>query len=48
MKQLKQQFLGISDALGFENLTFDTHQVVFAGGTALAKSNIKILRRALI
>ncbi|MEC6823488.1 hypothetical protein VXS02_08600 [Photobacterium piscicola] len=40
MKQLKQQFLGISDALGLENLTFDTHQVVFAGGTALAKSNI--------
>ncbi|MFA0338110.1 nucleotidyl transferase AbiEii/AbiGii toxin family protein [Vibrio breoganii] len=27
-----------------EKLTFETHQLVFAGGTALAKSNVKILR----
>ncbi|AEH16437.1 nucleotidyl transferase AbiEii/AbiGii toxin family protein [Shewanella baltica] len=27
-----------------EQLTFETHQMVFSGGTALAKSNVKILR----
>ncbi|NRD75438.1 nucleotidyl transferase AbiEii/AbiGii toxin family protein [Shewanella sp. VB17] len=27
-----------------EKLIFDTHQMVFSGGTALAKSNVKILR----
>ncbi|ASA57670.1 nucleotidyl transferase AbiEii/AbiGii toxin family protein [Vibrio gazogenes] len=27
-----------------EHLTFETHQMVFSGGTALAKSNVKILR----
>lgn len=27
-----------------EKLTFTTHQMVFSGGTALAKSNVKILR----
>ncbi len=27
-----------------ETLTFETHQMVFSGGTALAKSNVKILR----
>lgn len=27
-----------------EKLTFETHQMVFSGGTALAKSNVKILR----
>ncbi|OTA19380.1 pyrophosphatase [Xenorhabdus beddingii] len=27
-----------------EKLEFDTHQMVFSGGTALAKSNVKILR----
>ena len=41
---IEKDFWVVALLAELEKLTFDTHQVVFAGGTALAKSNIKILR----
>ncbi|MFV0448049.1 MAG: nucleotidyl transferase AbiEii/AbiGii toxin family protein [Vibrio sp.] len=41
---IEKDFWVVALLAELEKMKFDTHQMVFSGGTALAKSNIKILR----
>ncbi len=41
---IEKDFWVVALLAELEKMKFDTHQLVFSGGTALAKSNIKILR----